>query len=390
MFRMSRTPFAILRPANELAKIAFNGVFDHLTSVQQGPQTAEDRASQFMEVGFEKEFHKDVFHFRRQMDKQEEEEESSSEEDPFTGLKDDSDTDIDTENDSHHLGMIWSGYYVFDLENPPDGPLSGWIIGKGPGDVGPHDRHADLYLCTMEFAKQNVPSLRYRHGRFNFDTGNRAFYMASMVHGASPRLVVNGVSLGRTKHSLNQHSMSIFVDTLQYTFEYTDHALSNEFVQERVDYMVDVIGGPSSVDFDMPTPQRETRTIGQWTIGKSLGKGAIGRVYLASNTRNEMVAVKIMEITRKTKWAVDQEIKAFRQLTELLGDSYFDDNYRKDCIVRLRETTEKFCGNGFDEIGLILEPMTPRTMVDFTQRMQGGYVIFFSTNTKHEECELTF
>ncbi|KAF1949666.1 hypothetical protein CC80DRAFT_555136 [Byssothecium circinans] len=45
----------------------------------------------------------------------------------------------------------------------------------------------------------------------------------------------------------------------------------------------------------MPTPGRSMRTIGQRTLPEPLGRGGMGRVFLASNLTNEVAAVKIQE-----------------------------------------------------------------------------------------------
>ena len=114
----------------------------------------------------------------------------------------------------------------------------------------------------------------------------------------------------------------------------------------------------------MPTPRRDTRAIGQWTLGGPLGKGSAGKVFLASNSKNQVVAVKIMERNSKSAGAVDTEIARCRDLTALAHER--DDN---GGIVRLKETidpgeeTSSF-STAFDDVALVLEPMTPQTLDD--------------------------
>ncbi|PVI01095.1 kinase-like protein, partial [Periconia macrospinosa] len=366
--------FAVLRPSNDLAKIAFSEVYDVLTRGRQEPHKKDDSASRFMEVGPEPEYHKDVHHFRLRMNKQRERQSRRPDQASVTEVEDETDIEVDdeTEKYSRHLGMIWTGCYIFRLDHQPNLPYTGWIMGKGPTEVDPRTHHADLYLCTMEFAKKHVPNLRPRHGRFNFDTTNRAFFMASMVRSALPMLTVNGDSLTGRMYSLNQYHMTVWADTLQYKFEYTQYSSTKEFMQQRVAYMNkqyvnDFLPKPSPTVFEMPTPQRNTRTIGQWSMGKPLGKGAMGRVYLASNTKNEVVAVKMIEITAATAPFVEAEVANFQHLTEL-GKKYFDGGR----IVRLKEKTNVFRGQSFNEIGLIMEPMTPNTVSDLVGGVYNG------------------
>jgi hypothetical protein len=40
----------------------------------------------------------------------------------------------------------------------------------------------------------------------------------------------------------------------------------------------------NNLAFEVPTPHRQTRTMGQWTLGDAPGKESEGRVFLASNS----------------------------------------------------------------------------------------------------------
>jgi serine/threonine protein kinase len=156
--------------------------------------------------------------------------------------------------------------------------------------------------------------------------------------------------------------MKIWVNS--YNFQYTDFASTEDFKKERKEYLAARLKALPSAFFNMLTPRRSTRTIGQWTLNDPLGKGSAGRVFLASNSKNQVVAVKIMECTSKSAGVVDKEIGRYRDLTALAQKR--DDEGR---LVRLKKTIdprdEEFTsGTAFEDVALVLEPMTPETLDD--------------------------
>ena len=156
--------------------------------------------------------------------------------------------------------------------------------------------------------------------------------------------------------------MKIHVDSMEYLFQYTDFALSKDFKEQRKQY-VTKFGTQSPILFDMPTPHKVTRTIGQWTLSDPLSKGSSGRVFLGSNSKNEMVAIKIMMHTSRTAGAIDGEIAQCRELTALAQK--WDDGGR---LVRLKEVIDPRKASPsssiFEDVALVLEPMTPQTLSD--------------------------
>ncbi|KAB5515675.1 hypothetical protein GE09DRAFT_1231204 [Coniochaeta sp. 2T2.1] len=212
------------------------------------------------------------------------------------------------------LGQIWTGRYLVGFQPLPLVPDLGWTAGKGrlPGASG-----ADLLLCTVAFAKKHGINLRTLHARFNFDLQNRAFFIAGKSSSQHAELTVNGTIVGRQMFTLNQYSMKIEFDKLKYVFQYTDWAATPAFRRERDNYMTDTRNGPQAIDFEMPTPSRSVRTIGEWTLSAPLGRGGMGRVFLASNSKNQVAAVKIVEWNSSTKDSVDCEVQTLRKLTAL-------------------------------------------------------------------------
>jgi serine/threonine protein kinase len=166
--------------------------------------------------------------------------------------------------------------------------------------------------------------------------------------------------------------MKIWVKSLEYDFRYTRFASTEAFIAERKKYLTITLNAPTSVIFDMPTPRHDTRTIGQWTLNDPLGKGSVGRVFLASNSKNQVVAVKIMECTSRSGRAVDEEIARWRDLTALAKNR--DDGGR---IVWLKETIdpreEMFSSSTtFEDVALVLEPMAPQTLDDIVRNGSTG------------------
>ncbi|EQL33202.1 hypothetical protein, variant [Blastomyces dermatitidis ATCC 26199] len=286
--------FATLTPANDIAKMAFSDAYDTIARGQQGAST--DTTVYRIRVASEQEYDADVLLFQREMDRK------LSEGDISESL---TEPDTDTELESRHLGMIWKGHYVLGFQHHPSAPNLGWVVGKRVVERGPYA--ADIFLCTGAFAKRHSLNLRSFHARFNFDLKNRAFFIASITSSPSAGLAVNSEVVGRQIHALNQHCMKIRVNSLVYNFQYTDFAPTEEFIKQRKRYLTATLEAPSAI-FDMPTPHRNTRTIGQWTLNDPLGKGSAGRVFLASDSKNQVVAIKIMQCTSKSAGAVDMEI----------------------------------------------------------------------------------
>ncbi|KAI1133652.1 kinase-like domain-containing protein [Nemania abortiva] len=338
--------FATLTPANVLAKVAFSEAFNAITHDRQGAST--NAAAHRMSVAAEQEYQADVLRFRREMERKfNERATSESLTEPNT----------DTELEMRHLGMIWKGHYVLAFQPAPS--ELGWTAGKRSVERG---SSADIVLCTSAFAKRYSLNLRTSHARFNFDLQNGAFFIASLTRSSLAEIAVNGEVVGRQMHVLNQHSMKIRVDSLEYEFRYTNFASTKGFLQIRKDYLATTLNASLSMTFDMPTPHKDTRTFGQWTLNNPLGKGSAGRVFLASNSKNQVVAIKVMECTSNSAGAVDKEVARCRDLTALAQK--LDDGGR---LVRLKEILDpreeaSSSSAAFHEVALVLEPMTPVTL----------------------------
>lgn len=339
--------FATLKPANALAKLAFSDVYASFRDRQQNTQNDDHPAIRCMNVEFEPKYQADVHQLQREVKQK---------------LKDGKGVDIDnslpkltsgTEKsvESKKLAMIWMGDYIFSFALEPLNPELGWRAGKS-SLPGQRSHPADLFLCTADFAKKHDISIRSLHARFNFEIHRRSFFIARMTDSPDFALTVNGDIVDRRMFTLNQYSMNVRVDKLEYVFEYTKYSQTPLFSQDRQDYLINSMQGPVNVDFEMPTPLQETqRIIKPWTLAKELGKGTVGKVFLGSNARNDVVAVKIIKGKPKTGDWLDRELRTLAAVTAMA--EMYDQNGR---IVRVREMIRLP-----EEIAVILEPMTPQT-----------------------------
>lgn len=181
--------FAILEPANTLAKWAFSDVYDATIRQQQVNTAANVSQTRYMSVEPEQSYHRDVRSLRYELAQTHD---GNSEESP-------TEPNTDVENDDRRQGMIWTGHYIFQLNPSPSTPHMGWTAGR---EVTP-----DISLCSMDFAKLHHMKIRTYHVRFNFDRDNRAFFVASVTTSSIAGLSVNGIQVGRQMHALNQHDM---------------------------------------------------------------------------------------------------------------------------------------------------------------------------------------
>ncbi|KAI0196674.1 kinase-like domain-containing protein [Xylaria flabelliformis] len=343
--------FATLTPFNVDAKVAFSEVFDAATCDRQGAPT--NAAAYRMSVEAEQQYDAAVLRFRREMEKGS----SGGDSESLTELN------SDTELDMKQLGMLWKGHYVFDLRHGPFASEMGWTVGKRSVGGG---TSADIILCTIGLAKRQSLNLRSSHARFSFDRDNGVFFIASLTSSslAKQQIRVNGEVISRRMHALNQYSMKILIDTLEYIFQYTDFASTEDFVKSRKVYLTTNLNASPYRTFDMPTPRRNLKTFGQWTVNNPLGRGSVGSVFLASNSKNEVVAVKVMQCSSKpgSAIAIDHEISTCRRLTTLAQEQ--GDSGR---VVKLKEVfdpREQPSSSSADpmEFALVLEPMTPLTL----------------------------
>ncbi|KAI0443400.1 kinase-like domain-containing protein [Xylaria telfairii] len=347
-------PFATLEPSNASAKLAFSEVCHDILSRSQ--QTTQDKpfSAHCMVVENEQIYDKDVLQFQRERAKREAKRDELDSDGSLT------ECDSDVENELRPFGMIWSGHYILQL-NPRPRTTVGWTVGRMLESDGP-----SMPLCTPSFLESQGDRIRSFHARFQFHLDNKAFFVALMSR-SGVGVAINGQPVGIMPHTINQSSVRIQVCSLEYIFKFSDYSYSDTYNEERQRYMSTLptyIARPEHSDFEMPTPQRGTTTIGQWALSRPLGKGSLGKVYLASNWKNEVVAVKTIQHDRNRGTSVDKEIAACRALTDLAKKHEHGDR-----ILQLKEiidprTEASSSTLAFVDVHLILEPMTPKILTD--------------------------
>lgn len=89
--------------------------------------------------------------------------------------------------------------------------------------------------------------------------------------------------------------MSIRIGDLKYEFKYTDSAYTDRYYRTRQAYMEEDLNLSNFLNETItPTPSAAFRTLGDWTINASLGRGASGKVVSGTNSKGEIVTIKVM------------------------------------------------------------------------------------------------
>jgi hypothetical protein len=180
--------FATLTPSNIHAKLAFSAAYD---SALQDSRAAY---RQYMSKGIEKRYDEKVHRFRMRR--------SKKANDGVSDNSSDTDSDFDMEKEPGDLGMIWTGCYEFDLDNPPTKPTAGWGAGKGGSDT-----QVDFLIIHDEMK-------RYR-AAFNFHPDTGHMYLTSKASRVYGEVWVCGWSIGREEiHALNQSRTLINLGSL--------------------------------------------------------------------------------------------------------------------------------------------------------------------------------
>lgn len=108
--------------------------------------------------------------------------------------------DTDTENDLKHLGLIWTGWFAFNLHPGPYKPAAGWTVGKGRSAL-------DIdYLLTPTRVSTD---LRGYHARFNLHGKTGHLFISKTSRVSQAEVVVNGKGVSSGEQlSLNQNPMN--------------------------------------------------------------------------------------------------------------------------------------------------------------------------------------
>lgn len=206
---MSPRAFATLTAQNALARLAFSDLYDSL-----GCRNAQEDVLALRRIAVQPQqtFDSEVLQIRFETDRSVTQNASLSEAETSESLPE---PDTDAEEQNQDLGLIWTGHYLLDLEYPPSTPAKGFTAGKGPLEGVP----IDLLLCTKAFVKRFGINLRNPHARFNFFPNHRGFYVVDCSRSRLAQVTVNGETAHQRPYHLNQHSMAIRLDKLEYVFQ---------------------------------------------------------------------------------------------------------------------------------------------------------------------------
>jgi hypothetical protein len=259
MMQSESSVYAILEPWNLQARLDFDYLVEQLQ--EQNRRTAD---YSYIHVNTEQQYDSEIFRFRRQNN-------LTFPKEYDTVSVSSTEVDTDSEDDSRHSGMIWTGYYTFDLQNPPADPILGWVGGRG-------DPNSETTVEIPLGREDKRNDVRSRHILFNFHHNSTGFL--SVLSRASQtgrnQVTVNGISVARgMTHSLNQSPTIIRLGTLEYRFKYTSFATSEIFNVQRAQYLRRNLGTSAPTIHLAPTPTEQARMFGIWTLNAPLGKGTL-------------------------------------------------------------------------------------------------------------------
>ncbi|KAI1309551.1 hypothetical protein F5Y03DRAFT_392842 [Xylaria venustula] len=349
--------FATLEPNNVLAKLAFDEVSSLFINQRQGTQA---KAYSRMHINPLLDFERNSL--RKQLEPRTTTDADVNDAETVVTVDE---LDSETEKNNEELRRIYTGHYFLSLDSAPDNPKRGYTVGKGI--LG---NEFDLILCTKDFATKYDIKLRNPHALFSFYKENRGFYIASGSKSLSTQLTLNGHPVQQHRHALNQHSMNICFDRLEYTFKWTDHAKEYIFMQNRSQYVTDHLGGPPEVDVEMPTPLANTRTIGRWTLGQALGAGTYGRVFCAISSQGQIAAIKILDRTPDDYAVKNAEVRRCQELSEYAKEADTGGRLLRVIEVIADDHERPHYQPAFDQIAVVMEPIARETFHDLCDRGQ--------------------
>lgn len=332
--------FATLTPVNTAARVAFSDVFESANLSQKQQKTEYPHHGQFMHVNQEPEYDREVALLRTRHD---------------DGSVSDTPTDPDTESEPEttDAGRIWTGCYFFQMSVLPRRPEVGWLAGKGRLGEEP-----EFLLAT----RQRSHGIRGRHAFFMFNSETR-FLSISRASRAANDIYVDGIPI-TNQIAFNKSEARIRIGQLEYLFKYTEFSRDEIFYQQRDELLSRIFGWSNLILPSVtPTPAPHSIAVGEWTLAASAGKGGFGKVSVATNTSNEVVAIKMMERSARTASHIAQEIATLQKITDLVNRE------REDRIVRLREVIyqhgkEQYSPPRLEEVSLVLEPVVRQTFAE--------------------------
>jgi hypothetical protein len=90
--------------------------------------------------------------------------------------------------------------------------------------------------------------------------------------------LIDGEAIEASVAALNRDSARLRIGNLDYKFEYTEYARTQDYSNARMRFLR-TISPEANIQMQTltPTPHPNAKTIDRWTLGPPLGKGAVGR-----------------------------------------------------------------------------------------------------------------
>ncbi|XP_072324775.1 mitogen-activated protein kinase kinase kinase 2 isoform X2 [Scyliorhinus torazame] len=176
-----------------------------------------------------------------------------------------------------------------------------------------HQDYSDCEIPTFEkIGKGGTYPRRYHISYLHHDCsdGRKTFPRARRTHGNTFR---SPVSFSPTEHSLSTSSGSSI-----FTPEYEDSRMRRRGSD---------IDNPTLSVMDISPPSRSPRAPTNWRLGKLLGQGAFGRVYLCydADTARELAVKQVQfdpDSPETSKGSIKDQLKAYGALTENVTRRY--------------------------------------------------------------------
>lgn len=339
--------FAILTPTNALAKLAFHDVVSerYLRQDQMDEDHRFAYTKQFIHIDEEQQFQADVQHWQAY----------------DSGIQPiDSDRGSSTEPDTQTgeelacAATIWSGFYTFRFEKE-DQILWSAGLGKTPLDT-------EFVLASL--SSNSVSHIRRRHARFMFNLENGLLGVMRASRAAT-NILVDGNNVREKSFALNRNTAQLQIGPFEYRFEYTDYSRTEDFANLKLEALRSTVYNidPANVT---PTPLKSSVVIDSWTQSTSVGYGTFGTVYRATNSSQEVVAIK--QQIRKNKFTaaqIEREIQTHRSLNQLTEN----ETNKSRRLLFLRHVVyasgeAEWQSPRPELVYLVLEPFCPRTLQD--------------------------
>jgi len=119
----------------------------------------------------------------------------------------------------------------------------------------------NLLLYTRSFVKSYNINLQNPYTRFNFFPKSKGLYIMGCSRSPSAQLIVNSNAATRRPYYLNQYSIKILLNKLEYHFQWTEFAAKDNFKEARRRYIACALGGPAAANIDVEILYSEFLTV---------------------------------------------------------------------------------------------------------------------------------